>query len=42
MCRTADGKLTHDLSRFPHGMEWLIDQAHTKELKLGRASIGSA
>jgi hypothetical protein len=33
--RTADGKLTHDLDRFPHGMAWLADQAHSMKLKLG-------
>ena len=26
---TKDGKLTHDLTRFPHGMPWLIEQAST-------------
>eukprot|EP00729_Bicosta_minor_P005645 gene5645-2617_t len=39
--RTADGKLTHDLSRFPHGMPWLIDQAHTRKLKLGLYAAAS-
>jgi len=33
--RTADGKLTHDPTRFPHGMSWLASQAHARGLKLG-------
>lgn len=33
--RTQDGRLTHDTSRFPHGMAWLADQAHSRALKLG-------
>lgn len=33
--RTADGKLTHDPTRFPHGMAWLAEQAHSRDLKLG-------
>merc|ERR1719174_1410596 len=33
--RTADGRLTHDKTRFPHGMAWLAEQAHSRDLKLG-------
>ena len=39
--RTADGKLTHDVSRFPHGMPWLIEQAHQRKLKLGLYAAAS-
>eukprot|EP01047_Picozoa_sp_COSAG01_P040981 COSAG01_NODE_3484_length_6019_cov_13.268750_3_plen_482_part_00 len=39
--RTAEGKLTHDLSRFPHGMPWLIEQAHSRNLKLGLYAAAS-
>jgi hypothetical protein len=33
--RTSDGKLTADPTRFPHGMKWLAEQAHSRGLKLG-------
>jgi len=39
--RTKEGKLTHDLSRFPHGMPWLIEQAHSRKLKLGLYAAAS-
>jgi hypothetical protein len=39
--RTNIGKLTYDLSRFPHGMSWLADQAHTRSLKLGLYAAAS-
>ena len=39
--RTSDGKLTHDTSRFPHGMAWLAEQAHAKKLKLGLYAAAS-
>jgi|EP01049_Picozoa_sp_SAG25_P005957 hypothetical protein len=39
--RTKDGKLTHDLSRFPHGMSWLAGQAHVRKLKLGLYAAAS-
>eukprot|EP00039_Didymoeca_costata_P030841 m.31680 g.31680 ORF g.31680 m.31680 type:complete len:227 (-) comp8337_c0_seq2:790-1470(-) len=39
--RTADGKLTYDTSRFPHGMAWLADQAHSRNLKLGLYAAAS-
>eukprot|EP00035_Acanthoeca_spectabilis_P014665 m.284041 g.284041 ORF g.284041 m.284041 type:complete len:457 (-) comp16193_c0_seq1:40-1410(-) len=39
--RTADGKLTWDVGRFPHGMPWLIDQAHSRGLKLGLYAAAS-
>ena len=39
--RTADGKLTYDLSRFPSGMTWLAKQAHSRKLKLGLYAAAS-
>eukprot|EP00041_Stephanoeca_diplocostata_P036904 m.1367644 g.1367644 ORF g.1367644 m.1367644 type:complete len:462 (+) comp24953_c0_seq15:96-1481(+) len=39
--RTADGKLTSDTSRFPHGMAWLIEQAHSRSLKFGLYAAAS-
>ena len=39
--RTADGKLTHDVSRFPRGMAWLAGQAHARRLKLGLYAAAS-
>jgi len=39
--RTPEGKLTSDATRFPHGMKWLIDQAHSKRLKLGLYAAAS-
>jgi hypothetical protein len=39
--RTADGKLTYDLTRFPSGMSWLGKQAHSRKLKLGLYAAAS-
>ena len=39
--RTASGELTYDLTRFPHGMKWLADQAHSRQLKLGLYAAAS-
>ena len=36
--RTTEGKLTADPTRFPHGMKWLADRAHSRGLKPGAAS----
>ena len=39
--RTADGKLTADTGRFPHGMAWLADRAHAQGFKLGLYAAAS-
>jgi len=33
--RDAQGNLTTDSTRFPHGMKWLADYVHSKGLKIG-------
>ncbi|HVX41229.1 MAG TPA: glycoside hydrolase family 27 protein [Gemmatimonadaceae bacterium] len=33
--RDANGNLTTDPQRFPHGMKWLADYVHSKGLKIG-------
>ena len=33
--RTQQGDITADATRFPHGMKWLAEQAHSRNLKLG-------
>ena len=39
--RTTEGKLTADPTRFPHGMKWLADRAHSRGLKLGLYAAAS-
>jgi alpha-galactosidase len=39
--RTADGQLAADPTRFAHGMKWLAQQAHDRELKLGLYAAAS-
>ena len=39
--RTANGKLTWSMDRFPHGMPWLAKQAQSRKLKLGLYAAAS-
>ena len=39
--RTVDGRLTPNLKIFPHGMAWLAEQMHRRNLSFGLYMAGS-